>query len=88
MDGIGVMLAGLSEPCVQILIKHELSFESKTESSLLGKGKKTKVPIRSAALLKGAAGQAMDRVETSVNLEFDRAGQNKYVSTIEMRLRN
>ncbi|MEI9478984.1 MAG: hypothetical protein WCO26_20775 [Deltaproteobacteria bacterium] len=32
--------------------------------------------------------EMMDRVETSVDPEFDRAGQNRYVSTIAMRLKN
>jgi 2-methylcitrate dehydratase PrpD len=72
IDGIGVILAGSSEPCVQILIKHVLSIESKTESSLLGKGKKTKVPIRSAALLNGAAGHAMDWDDTAISKAPDR----------------
>jgi 2-methylcitrate dehydratase PrpD len=48
-DGIGVILAGSTEPCSRIVRKYVLSAGGKKESSILGKGG-VQVPVRFAPL--------------------------------------
>ena len=71
-DGVGVILAGTEEPCVQIARDWVLSLEGKRESTLLGKGK-TKVAAPFAALVNGTAGHALDWDDTALSKSPDRA---------------
>ncbi|MDI7258647.1 MAG: MmgE/PrpD family protein [Thermodesulfobacteriota bacterium] len=66
IDGTGVILAGSTEPCVQIVRDYVLSTGGKQESTFLGKGK-IKVPVRFAALVNGIAGHAMDWDDTAIS---------------------
>lgn len=66
VDGIGVILAGSTEPCAQIVRDYVLSVEGKKESTIIGKGK-TRVPVHLAALVNGTAGHAMDWDDTALS---------------------
>lgn len=72
LDGIGVILAGSTEPCTRIIREYVHSLEGKKESTLLGKGK-TKAPARLAALVNGTAGHALDWDDTALAKTSDRA---------------
>ena len=50
IDGIGVILAGSTEPCTRIALDHVLSIKGGQESSILGKGK-YKAPAHLAAMV-------------------------------------
>ena len=72
LDGFGVMLAGSTEPCTEIIRRYVLSMEGKKESTPLGKGR-TQVPAHLAALINGTAGHAMDWDDTALSNTPDRA---------------
>lgn len=72
IDGIGVILAGSTEPCVQITRDYVLSLEGKRECTIMGKGK-NKAPVHLAALVNGTAGHAMDWDDTALSAMPDRA---------------
>lgn len=72
IDGIGVILAGSTEPCVQITRDYVLSLEGKRECTIMGKGK-NKAPAHLAALVNGTAGHAMDWDDTALSTTPDRA---------------
>lgn len=65
IDGIGVILAGATEPCTLIVRDYALSIGGQQESSLLGQGK-NRVPAHLAALVNGTAGHAMDWDDTAL----------------------
>lgn len=71
IDGVGVILAGSTEPCAQILRNYVLSVEGKKESSIMGKGK-IQGPTHFAALVNGTAGHAMDWDDTVLSNTSDR----------------
>ena len=72
IDGIGVILAGSTEPSARIVLDYVLSVEGKKECTILGKGK-TKAPAHLAALVNGTAGHAMDWDDTALSNNPDRA---------------
>lgn len=72
MDGIGVILAGSTEPCTRIVRDYVCSVEGKKESTLLEKGR-TQAPAHLAALVNGTAGHAMDWDDTVLSNTPDRA---------------
>jgi 2-methylcitrate dehydratase PrpD len=72
IDGIGVILAGSTEPCAGIIRDFVLSMEAQGESSLLGKGN-LRVPAHLAALVNGTAGHAMDWDDTALSTAPDRS---------------
>lgn len=71
VDGVGVILAGSTEPCAKIVCEYVLSTEGRKESTILGRGK-NKAPIHLAALVNGTAGHAMDWDDTAVSGTPDR----------------
>ncbi len=72
IDGIGVILAGSTEPSARIVHDYVLSVEGKRECTILGKGK-AKAPAHLAALVTGTAGHAMDWDDTALSNNPDRA---------------
>ncbi|MBW2148020.1 MAG: MmgE/PrpD family protein [Deltaproteobacteria bacterium] len=72
IDGIGVILAGSTEPSARIVRDYALSIEGKKECTILGKGK-TRVPVHLAALVNGTAGHALDWDDTALSTTPDRA---------------
>lgn len=72
IEGLGVILAGSTEPCARIVRDYVFSLGGKGESSLLGKGK-TQAPVHLAALVNGTAGHAMDWDDTVLSNTPDRA---------------
>ncbi len=66
IDGIGVLLAGSTEPCSRIVREYVLSMGGKRESTLLGKGG-GQVPVQFAALVNGTSGHAMDWDDTAIS---------------------
>jgi len=72
IDGIGVILAGATEPCTLIIRDYALSIGGRQESSLLGQGK-NRGPAHLAALVNGTAGHAMDWDDTALSKTPDRA---------------
>lgn len=71
IDGLGVIFAGSTEPCVRIICDYVLSLEGKKESTILGK-RKNKAPAHLAALINGTAGHAMDWDDTALSATPDR----------------
>jgi len=72
IDGIGVILAGATEPCTLIIRDYALSIGGRQESLLLGQGK-NRGPAHLAALVNGTAGHAMDWDDTALSKTPDRA---------------
>ncbi len=72
IDGIGVILAGSTEPCSRIIREYVLGVRGQEESSLLGKGK-DRAPAHLAALANGTAGHAMDWDDTALSKLPDRS---------------
>jgi 2-methylcitrate dehydratase PrpD len=72
VDGMGVILAGIGEPCVQIVRSYALSLQGREESSFLGLPGK-RVPAHLAALANGTSGHAMDWDDTALSTTPDRA---------------
>ena len=72
IDGIGVILAGATEPCTLIIRDYALSIGGRQESSFLGQGK-NRVPVHLAALVNGTAGHAMDWDDTALAKTPDKA---------------
>lgn len=72
IDGLGVMLAGSSEPCAQVCRKYALSVGGRAQSSTIGDGSQ-KVPINLAALVNGTAGHALDWDDTALSNAKDRS---------------
>jgi 2-methylcitrate dehydratase PrpD len=72
IDGVGVILAGSTEPCTRIMRDYVLSAGGKRESSILGKGK-AKAPAHLVALVNATAGHAMDWDDTALSNTPDRA---------------
>ncbi len=72
IDGVGVILAGLTEPCARIIREYVLSVGGREESSLLGKGKH-RAPAHLAALANGTSGHAMDWDDTALSTSPDRS---------------
>lgn len=66
IDGIALFLAGLSEPCVRILVADALAQGGRPDAFLLGAGA-TKVPAPLAARVLGTAGHAHDWDDTQVS---------------------
>ncbi len=66
MDGVGVILAGSTEPCSRIVREYVLSTGGKKESTILGKGG-VQVPVRFAALVNGTSGHAIDWDDTAIS---------------------
>ena len=71
IDGLGVLLAGSTEPCARVVRSYVLQVEGRQESTLLGKGR-TKAPAHLAALVNGTAGHAMDWDDTALSNTPDR----------------
>ena len=72
IDGIGVILAGSTEECTQIVLDYVCSIEGKKESSVLGKNA-TQTAAPFAALVNGTAGHSMDWDDTVLPSTPDRA---------------
>jgi 2-methylcitrate dehydratase PrpD len=72
VDGIGVILAGVTEPCTCIIRDYALSVQGREESSFLGQIEK-RVPAHLAALVNGTSGHAMDWDDTALSTKPDRA---------------
>lgn len=72
IDGLGVILAGSSEPCTSIVRNYVLAVDGKKESTVLGQGK-TRAPAHLAGLVNGTAGHAMDWDDTALSRTPDRA---------------
>jgi 2-methylcitrate dehydratase PrpD len=72
IDGIGVILAGIAEPCALIVRDHVLSIGGHQECSFLGQ-KQNRVPAHLAALVNGTAGHAMDWDDTALAKTPDKA---------------
>jgi len=72
IDGLGVMLAGSSEPCAQVCRKYAISIGGRAQSSIVGEGSQ-KVPIHLAALVNGTAGHALDWDDTALSNAKDRS---------------
>ncbi len=71
LDGIGVIVAGATEPCALILRDYVLSMGGRKESSLLGKGR-NRGPAHLAALVNGTAGDSTDWDDTALSTTPDR----------------
>jgi 2-methylcitrate dehydratase PrpD len=71
IDGLGVMLAGMREPSVQIVKEYVHTIAGAPESTILGKGKE-RAPAHLAALVNGIAGHAMDWDDTALSTTPDR----------------
>jgi len=71
IDGLGVMIAGMREPSVQIMKEYVRAIGGGPESTILGKGKE-RVPAHLAALVNGIAGHAMDWDDTALSTTPDR----------------
>lgn len=71
-DGTGVILAGSTERCVQILRNYMVSTPCKKESTFSDKGK-VQAPVRFAALVNGTVGHTMDWVDTAISSTSDQA---------------
>jgi 2-methylcitrate dehydratase PrpD len=72
VDGMGVILAGINEPCTHIVRDYALSVQGREESSLLGQTEK-RAPAHLAALVNGTSGHAMDWDDTALSTKPDRA---------------
>jgi 2-methylcitrate dehydratase PrpD len=72
IDGIGVILAGVTEPCTRILSDYILALGGKEECTLMGQGG-NRAPAHLAALVNGTAGHAMDWDDTALSTSPDRA---------------
>jgi len=72
IDGLGVMVAGMREPSVQIVREYVHAAGGVQESTLLGRGKE-RAPAHLAALVNGIAGHAMDWDDTALSTTPDRA---------------
>lgn len=72
IDGIGVILAGSTEPCAEACRKLAQSINGSNESSVLGNGS-FKVPAEFAALVNGTAGHAHDWDDSALSKESDRS---------------
>jgi 2-methylcitrate dehydratase PrpD len=71
IDGLGVMIAGMREPSVQIIKEYVRTIAGAPESTILGKGKE-RAPAHLAALVNGMAGHAMDWDDTALSTTPDR----------------
>jgi 2-methylcitrate dehydratase PrpD len=71
LDGLGVILAGSSQKCVEIIRNHCQFIGQAREATVFGKDS-TKVPATLAALVNGTAGHAMDWDDTQVSADPDR----------------
>ncbi|NIS60388.1 MAG: MmgE/PrpD family protein [Proteobacteria bacterium] len=71
LDGLGLILAGSSQECSQIVRKYCKDMASATESTIFGKDP-VKVSAALAALVNGTAGHAMDWDDTQVSVAPDR----------------
>ena len=65
IDGIGVILAGATEPCTLLVRDYAISVEGRQESTLLGQGKH-RAPVHLAALVNGTSGHALDWDDTAL----------------------
>lgn len=72
IDGVGVILAGSTEPCALIVRQHAIGMMGKKESTILGKGK-TGTATNLAAFVNATAGHAMDWDDTAVSDMPDRS---------------
>ena len=71
IDGLGVMIAGMREPSVQIIKEYVRMIAGAPESTILGRGKE-RAPAHLAALVNGIAGHAMDWDDTALSTTPDR----------------
>lgn len=71
IDGLGVMIAGMREPSVQIIRQYVHATGGARESAILGKGRE-RAPAHLAALVNGIAGHAMDWDDTALSTTPDR----------------
>jgi 2-methylcitrate dehydratase PrpD len=71
IDGLGVMVAGMREPSVQIIREYVHTTGGARESTILGRGKE-RAPAHLAALVNGIAGHAMDWDDTALSTTPDR----------------
>jgi 2-methylcitrate dehydratase PrpD len=71
IDGLGVMIAGMREPSVQIIREYVHATGGVRESTLLGRGKE-RAPAHLAALVNGISGHAMDWDDTALSTTPDR----------------
>jgi len=71
IDGLGVMVAGMREPSVQIVREYVHAAGGVQESTLLGRGRE-RAPAHLAALVNGIAGHAMDWDDTALSTTPDR----------------
>ncbi len=72
LDGIGVILAGSTEPCSRIVLEYVRSLAGRRECAILGKGR-FRAPAPLAALVNGTAGHAMDYDDSLMPQTPDRA---------------
>jgi len=72
VDGTGVMLAGSTEQCAQIVRSYIADVAGKAEATTLGAGS-LRAPAHLAALANGVAGHALDWDDTALSLEKDRS---------------
>lgn len=71
LDRLGVILAGSSQKCIEIIRNHCQCIGQAKEATIFGKDS-TKVPATLAALVNGTAGHAMDWDDTQVSVNPDR----------------
>jgi len=71
LDGLGVILAGSSQKCTEIVRKYCQSISQAKEATIFGK-QPMKAPVALAALVNGTAGHAMDWDDTQVSASPDR----------------
>jgi 2-methylcitrate dehydratase PrpD len=71
LDGLGVILAGSSQECAEIVRKYSQAIGQAKESTIFGK-QPVKAPAALAVLVNGTAGHAMDWDDTQVSVAPDR----------------
>lgn len=71
IDGLGVMLAGSTQPAAGILKEHILGADTRTDATVFGTGS-FKTSISSAALVNGTSGHALDWDDTQLATSADR----------------
>jgi 2-methylcitrate dehydratase PrpD len=71
LDGLGLILAGSSQECTNIVRRHSQAIGQAKESTIFGK-QPVKAPAALAALVNGTAGHAMDWDDTQVSVAPDR----------------
>lgn len=69
LDGLGVALAGSTEPCCKIALKHYQAQAPRGRASVIGQP--VRMPAETAAFLNGMAAHAMDHDDTQLSTSKD-----------------